>query len=762
MASELYDKVFLKQLDEYPIREIYARVISLNKDEFPLDDITGRVTGGSINLDGDSAVRRTCSINMIGDNVEIRDYYWGLKNKFKLEIGMKNFIDSKYPDIIWFPQGVYLITSFNVAQSATGYNISISGKDKMALLNGEISGKIHANSSRFDIIEEYDKTDKRIETKIPVKEIIRELIHQYGNESLQKIIINDIDDYGLELLEYRGKQNMYLYSDYATGTPKKISFEFTDKPDGTFYYDYLITDSLKAYQTPTPVIDGEKTYKVAKIQFGQTAGYRLTELTYPEELVVAAGETITSVLDKIKNKMFTDFEYFYDLDGNFVFQRKPVYINKSWNTLRTDGTQDKYGRYEMYAESMMDTSPISYEFQNNKLLLSVTNTPNYTNLKNDFSIWGTKVSVAGGNIPIHLRYAIQHKPKIYRKITSNYGVAEDKRMIRKGDIFVSSSLSSKERRQLLELYEGYDSVEVDPVVDEKTKEVTYKETKRYANYRIWKVDWREIIYQMALDYRRANQDPLFERLVRKRNPWITGTKTGYEQYYIDMEGFWRQLYSLHRTDREYPVIQGNFTKNSNGKFSDTDWNNTLKSQKICGQWAAGSVGNPETLLFYIDFLDLDEEDTDNHAGNDYMGKYSVDMIGDRGQIVKNDDIRNLWNKDTPLVIFYDKSEKTPNKVKTGYTYMSIKAIESLFSVSSQRKSAKEELDNQLQNYALCTETVSISALPIYYLQPNSRIRIKNNEQNGVNGEYIVSKITIPLTYNGTMSISAVKESQTLL
>jgi hypothetical protein len=44
-------------------------------------------------------------------------------------------------------------------------------------------------------------------------------------------------------------------------------------------------------------------------------------LTYPGDLIGAVGEAITSILDKIKN-MLGEFEYFYDLDGRFVFQKK--------------------------------------------------------------------------------------------------------------------------------------------------------------------------------------------------------------------------------------------------------------------------------------------------------------------------------------------------------------------------------------------------------------------------------------------------------
>jgi hypothetical protein len=70
---------------------------------------------------------------------------WGLKSKFNLAIGLKNTIDSNYPDIIWFNEGIYLITSFNTSQSASNYTISIQGKDKMCLLNGDLGGSLPAS-----------------------------------------------------------------------------------------------------------------------------------------------------------------------------------------------------------------------------------------------------------------------------------------------------------------------------------------------------------------------------------------------------------------------------------------------------------------------------------------------------------------------------------------------------------------------------------------------------------------------------------------
>ena len=144
MKNYLVDREFLKQLDEQQHRETYAKIIALNLQEHPIEEITGKITGGSLNVDGASAVRRSCSLQMVAQDVNINDYLWGLNTKFKLEIGLRNNINLDYPDIIWFPQGVFAITSFSNSQSANAFNISLQGRDKMCLLNGELGGTIHS------------------------------------------------------------------------------------------------------------------------------------------------------------------------------------------------------------------------------------------------------------------------------------------------------------------------------------------------------------------------------------------------------------------------------------------------------------------------------------------------------------------------------------------------------------------------------------------------------------------------------------------
>ena len=56
---------FLKYIDSYPNKTQYARIQVLTWDEKPLGWMQGRVTSGSLNISGSSAIRRSGSIGLI-------------------------------------------------------------------------------------------------------------------------------------------------------------------------------------------------------------------------------------------------------------------------------------------------------------------------------------------------------------------------------------------------------------------------------------------------------------------------------------------------------------------------------------------------------------------------------------------------------------------------------------------------------------------------------------------------------------------------
>lgn len=74
---------------------------------------------------------------------------------------------------------------------------------------------------------------------------------------------------------------------------------------------------------------------------------------------------------------------------------------------------------------------------------------------------------------------------------------------------------------------------------------------------------------------------------------------------------------------------------------------------------------------------------------------------------------------------------------------------------------KDKLDELINDYGYCIESITLNSIPIYYLEPNTRIYI-NDPQTNVQGDYIISKITLPLAYNGTMSITATNAVENIL
>ena len=1107
----LLDKEFLRQLDLYPHKTVYAKLISLNYDDEPIEILEGKVTGGSINSDGTSSVRRTCSLTLVTDDINVNNYKWGLKTKIKVYIGLENHINDNYDDIIWFKQGIFIITSYSASISTNQCQISISASDKMCLLNGTIGGTLPAsvdfkkqdiyengydevdlgerfsptglyyvpynggeyvldgsdistthkgigakglglthkelssfthaqigssNASSFDEniiyyknkddfynieiqtnsykdiasqykthkgiydsglthkelsyslstdkdkkvapyakniavdlnkftyqpgkyytfkpyetyhkiselkskshatlhnythhdlkttskiyqvgandsynplyhyykeyyteckiddnfvsnkyyimnnqtgvyelaeffnqdkkyyqINEYEKVstsvnsqlqvgrlylyneetqkyeeaktfeqgkeyykkvvptykeislyaktdeanrsfyiksgekylaveddkynpeatyykrsrrevdfssdiyqagkyyvynknneyiisndpydpsiqyyEKRIVTveqeSLSIKEIVREAVHTFGKEPYHNIIINDVDDYGLNLMEYRGEKPLYMLMKDGVASDLSLTYggdnvlcyilrdnitdaQFTiisknlenqlfylrkrfydgditkeeadqaaegiinlfvnqyclskDSVDDLGNYDgntssegtvkpfYVVLEAKFNYQnledksltyedlenyseivyktvsddvdlskngftldsqyityntlvpdfnnTPSHIIfqkqlenlyerndsEGLSYYTVAKIEYGDTAGYELTKLVYPEDLISGIGESLTSILDKIKQK-FSSYEYFYDVDGRFIFQKKPTYTNTSWNNIIASITDnvDKNGNYVENAVSYVDntiaTSACQYNFENNNLIMSLSYTPKLDNLKNDYSIWGTRQSASGQSVPIHMRYAIDRKPQSYISFprTKFYNANEtyhtkDRRELVTVEVaqginyLVQDYYFTKESNiaeQIIfeydtktasELYSSFIGDKINNIDGEYSgfygypeqdivikpihyilNEDDYNEQEIYGGviYRYHLCDWREIIYQMAQDYYLYNQRDDFQVKLAQFNPdTYPNGYTGYEQYYTDMQGFWRHLYN---------------------------------------------------------------------------------------------------------------------------------------------------------------------------------------------------------------------------
>ena len=120
----LNDASFLREFDRFPDKEQFINVTVLSWDEQPIQTIHGRISdGGGINLDGKSAIRRTCNLSLLADAKDndlanMRSIF-AINKKVKIEIGFTNKMNQyKEYDKIWFPLGTF-VTSPSASSSHT-------------------------------------------------------------------------------------------------------------------------------------------------------------------------------------------------------------------------------------------------------------------------------------------------------------------------------------------------------------------------------------------------------------------------------------------------------------------------------------------------------------------------------------------------------------------------------------------------------------------------------------------------------------------
>ena len=252
------------------------------------------------------------------------------------------------------------------------------------------------------------------------------------------------------------------------------------------------------------------------------------------------------------------------------------------------------------------------------------------------------------------------------------------------------------------------------------------------------VDWRELIYKMALDYYTYGKEETYIKDLIEANPQYeqTGGITGYEPFYTDILGFWRQLYFNPALE---PV---SYRIEDYCSFTLEDYN-----PQTC--WNLDVEKKPEKVNFWFDLS----------SGSGALKNYRICDIGDRMKATNDSKITSIDYKPAPEIIFYypdEEIKRTQNDGLGDYSFLQLGGpIQNVASISSKSKTSIQLLQEQLYKYAYCVETVTITTLPFYTIQPNTRVFI-NSSIEGLTGEYIVTKFTQPLTYNGTMQITAVK------
>lgn len=744
---------------------------------------------------------------------EFANYYFKLNSLYDYE----NII-------FWFPMGIYVITQPSISYGANGCTISLTCQDKMCLLNGTMGGNLptsvvfdeydqeightylldgddefppindpndynvyHYNGKIFTydyqygwrIIENESDIPQVKHIRTPIFDIIQTAVVNYGEELINKVIINDVPleikqtvtYVGIEPLYYNIQTHIFTFDqNNVTEEYEQITPQGNENPKKERWYEYDSEHTVYILTNDITVIEG-KNYYIREsdwrvFNYKDEIGYVWTDLTYPNSnkdggpaLISSIGDNVCTILDKIV-QVFGNYEYFYDMDGNFVFQEIKNYLNNSYDPMKTNNGMKPYyidsnksiSSYEIknnnikligtenYQADYFGDQKSTYTFSdNNDLVVAYTNNPNYTNLKNDYHIWGKNQD---GNV-LHYHIAIKEIPKKeffdgveqypeyevlfirdseknytgrirmlqkedfvggYARITNNDLKCNDSEVtsVVNGTLYIRQN--SKKIKQGIDVKQsqGLDIAKLSIQNDGTLKKIRAK-------------DWRAQLYLQGLQKVHDGDRP-----------------DKYEQELLD---FFDSIYEWGYYDDPDAFDKKDSDFNFEGRFK-TDITST-----------------PNELCYFLDFLE---------PVNGLYGM-SVDDIGAKIHSYQKDNIIKLYNDEVPdlMLINVEWSDDYQDQIKrecndSGQAFSNIEKI--LFDnldINILGYTAQETARNFLYQYTNYNESITVQSIPVYYLDVNQRITVEN-QKTGINGDYITKQITLPLIPNGTMNITAVK------
>ena len=746
----LQDSAFLYKLNHNKVKEFWAAIMVLDfATERPVQRIEGKVTGGSINISASSPTRRTGSLTIVFDE-KFRDLtnvtnLVAIDKKIALSVGMTNpFYHTKeyreYGDVLWFKQGTFIITKASSSVSTTSSSISINFVDKMAMLNGVCGGTLPATVSFHEkLIEE---ENGMIKTDYPlISEIIFEAVHHFGGEHPSRIMITDVDPVGRQVLTYQGT------------TPINFS-TYNDMYDEA----HPIHGGNFVIQEP-PVPGYGKTYYK-----GDIVGYLETPLTYPGELILKAGATVTQVLDAIVDAL-GNFEYFYDVEGTFHFQKKRNYVQTGNAPLNFDalsnGALAENGDISLHMDDRLQMGYLPQfqadaylnEFADTSLVTQVQFSPAYDKIKNDFIVWGTRNSNEENAQIVRYHLAIDQRP-----VDSEDALChKDIWVVYKPTVKVANTTEGEEKGDD-EVTEGQkDAIIVRyQLLENVTKEeeaLGYWAEKycrsldkcfpSFENEKWYWFNWREELYRMALlDYGASTDTYMNDQ---------SGVSS-WAYYYEELRAEWRAIYDP----------ENNYTNKGIDSFQ-SKWDEKF-SKSNGNRWFGYNVDvavNPSNLRYWLDILDS--------AGT--IGQFSIQRIGRRTVAKENSKINEVFQHVINDVIFIDQTDKSWDYAVSrsdvgesladriayynsiGQTFSLLSAAQRpYFKIINSYGTCYEDIRELLYTNLVYNSSVSLTSIPLFYLDVNKILRL-NFADLKIQGDYVINQISWQLGKTPTMTLS---------
>ena len=155
------------------------------------------------------------------------------------------------------------------------------------------------------------------------------------------------------------------------------------------------------------------------------------------------------------------------------------------------------------------------------------------------------------------------------------------------------------------------------------------------------------------------------------------------------------------------------------------------------------------INYFIDFID---------PASSPLGQFSVSSIGRRTNVTVDDDINCLFAPEIPNTVFIDTSETTSvdeRQELESQGYFVCQAQPHIFNslaIGGYANPALDKIKYDLYLHTNYQKSVSVTAVPAYYLDANTRITLHDASTNTY-GDFMVNQITLPFGPNSLMSFN---------
>jgi len=220
-----YIKIELIELTTFSRSGSEAILTNIQSEKI-IADVSGQAIGGTISIDANNDLRRSCNLEMIviDDRLHVggQNYIW-LNKAMRVYVGLR---DPETNMIVWYNTGKYLINNPSYNYNSTSKTLSISGMDLMGKLTGVRGGVLEG-------------TEYVIKADSDIKGAIIALLYQAG---IDNYIVEENEITKLTPKEIRMPAGSTYVSIIKELSEIESYHEFFFDEDGVFVYQKIPVD----------------------------------------------------------------------------------------------------------------------------------------------------------------------------------------------------------------------------------------------------------------------------------------------------------------------------------------------------------------------------------------------------------------------------------------------------------------------------------------------------------------------------------------